>query len=367
MKRAIAIALGALALGVSVPAAQAQWGYPMMSPYQYPAVAPGYYPGMFHVPQQPVMLVAAGAPALPLPQGAMIVQAAPAMPEMAPAPAVVAAGRGDEQPDFFNGQDTGRSQGLVGGGEILFLKPHNSEGVAPIFDVIAQLGIGVGALNAPEFDLEPAWRVWLGYQGENGLGGVIRYFEFDRSESAQSAGIVGTLDLDYAIEARTLDIEGTNTFRFGPGYYLTIGSGFRYAEYQELNTLFSSTSTTPQLLTGFESESYGLVVSADMHRRFGSGLALYLGTRVAAVYGDEDEILLIAGLDLSEQEKDNVKFLWEGRAGGEYTAELSGGGILFVRLAGEVQYWDKVTGVPVFNSNGSFGLAGFGLSVGVYR
>jgi hypothetical protein len=70
---------------------------------------------------------------------------------------------------------------------------------------------------------------------------------------------------------------------------------------------------------------------------------------------------------LTESEEDNVKFLYELRMGGEYNRELRNGSILFARITAEAQYWDHVTGVPVFNSSAAFGLFGLGLGVGLYR
>jgi len=303
-----------------------------------------------------------------------------------------------EQPSVDCGDNSCKRGGVIGGAEVLFLKPYNSEGIAPIFDALVDIanspivtGI-VGAplnINEPGFDLEGSYRLWLGWQSASGLGFRVTYFDWDNNANANTSldAIFGepvAVDLNYRLEGRTLDLEVIDTFRPSDNYLLTLSAGFRYVEYIEENRLGISVPDSgfvaPELLTtGYNSRDYGLVFGADLTRRVGDRLALFIGTRLSALYGDQDEIFRVSipggffgidTLDLTEQEQDNVKFIFEGRVGGQYTRELSSGALAFFRVAAEAQYWDKFTGTPlpiVGNSQGAFGLLGLGISVGISR
>ena len=329
-----------------------------------------------------------------------LVSAQEPQPEAKPMPAVAAP---VEKP-VLSGHDCCdkpcKQGGFIGGAEILFLKPANSEGIAPLFDTIIDLAnspLVAGALgapiNEPDFGLESSYRLWLGWQSAGGLGFRATYFNWDNGAAADSAitiplggGIPVGINLDYRLEGRVLDLEVTDTITASENYLITLSAGFRYVEYIEENRLGVSVPTAgflaPELLTaGFNSRDYGIVLGADVHRRIGRNLALFVGTRASAVYGDQDIIFRInapglvvvpgvAGLDLTERDNDNVKFLFEGRVGGEWTRETARGALAFVRVAAELQYWDKFTGTPIpllGNSQGAFGLIGLGVSAGISR
>src|SRR5688572_18662159 len=67
-----------------------------------------------------------------------------------------------------------RPGGVIGGAEISFLKFHESQGTRG----------KDGTDLDPDYD--PAYRLWVGYQGCDGLGWRVRYWEFDHTTAAPS-------------------------------------------------------------------------------------------------------------------------------------------------------------------------------------
>lgn len=333
---------------------------------------------------------------------ALSVQAIPAMAQAPAAPAPVIT----EAPSVNccdSGCDSGCHRGgMIGGIEYLLLKPYNSEGNAPVFDDVIEIVnqvlplAGLNQLNEPDWDLKSAVRLWAGYQNAEGLGVRLTYFQFDQSVDAQTTfanvgGGVQFVDIgfNYAYDARTFDVEAIQSFNPNRNWNLVVGAGFRYAEYTERNLLnIGITGFNPGefigvpglIETGFDSQSYGLTTSLEARRRVGGNFALFLGTRASILFGNEKEIIGInaaGGIPpeiqtfindlLTEDEQDNIKFIYEARMGVEWNRETARGGMLFARMTAEAQYWDKFTGTPVLNSNGAFGLLGFGLAAGIYR
>ncbi|MBL8796694.1 MAG: hypothetical protein JNM56_22520 [Planctomycetia bacterium] len=386
----LSVAAGCLALPAYaqyLPPMQPVYGYPMQ-----PAAAYGY-PMMVQVPTPPAM------PIQP-------VNFEPAAPEAMPAPAAPAANADAQRINKLEAEVASlKSQlttpssvlhgdcctpkcstgGIVGGFEALWLRPVNSEGVAPLFDTVIDLvntlAAGAVVINEPEFSYEPAWRLWLGYQFDNGFGVRARYFQFDHNASASSdlSGVLGgapPLTLSYGLETHVFDLELTDTIRVADKWDLLLSAGYRYVEYRENNTATITDGVNAiSLGLGFESQSYGMTIGGELRRALGQRFALFGSARGSVLFGKEDQIINvgltvppIAGtIDLTEREDDNVKSIIEFQVGGQWQYELSRGGLLFVRGSVESQIWDNFTGVPILNSSASSGFFGFGLAVGITR
>lgn len=277
-----------------------------------------------------------------------------------------------------------KTGGIVGGVESLWLRPVNSEGVAPLFDAVIDLVNGLGipgvVINEPEFSYEPAWRLWIGYEFADGFGVRTRYFQFDHTATATSVfpgGVVTPLNLAYGLETHVFDLELTDALRLGDKWNLLLSAGFRYVEYREVNTAdITIVGLTPiTLATGFESQSYGMTIGGELRRPIGQRFAFFGSARGSVLFGKEDEVLVIGipgllgagGIDLTEREDDNVKSILELQIGGQWNYELSNGSLFFVRGSVEGQIWNNFSGVPILNSSASTGFFGFGIGVGLSR
>src|SRR5688572_603356 len=90
-----------------------------------------------------------------------------------------------------------RPAGVIGSAELLFLKPHHSMGIN---------GVGGSTVNDFDFDYEIAYRLSAGYQGSDGLGWRIRYFEFDHQAGINVGANTQTADFEtYVIDLEFID------------------------------------------------------------------------------------------------------------------------------------------------------------------
>jgi hypothetical protein len=246
-----------------------------------------------------------------------------------------------------------RPAGFIGSAELLFLKPHHSMGTR-------------GALGTdldPDYDI--AYRLSAGYQGSDGLGWRIRYFEFDH----QTDAVVGanTDSVDY--ETYVIDLEFIDSMSLGCYWDASVFGGFRYVEFDELYEARVTATGVPVTGRQFDHAGYGLTLGGELRRCIGNGLAGFVNSRASVIMADEDETVLtpVAGWVLVDEELNNIYYIYEAQAGAQWTRELQQGGYLFARAFAEVQFWDNVSGEPGFDGGESWGLGGFGFSAGVIR
>jgi len=229
--------------------------------------------------------------------------------------------------DFFVCKD--RCGGLIGGAELLFLRPFGSE------DVFDQNG-------SAQMNYNPAARLWIGTQNADGLGARIRYFEFDRVSTAAGGNNVG-------VEAKLLDLEATQAVNFRR-FNMEFFGGLRYAE---------NRIAVPNVSTGFNGVglTFGAQVARDLNQS--GSLRLASGARWSAVYGNS----LIAGGNDSLQSRDDLKNILELNIGPQYRRQLANGGYLTLGGGLEAQVWNGG-----FNADTQdFGFAGFATSVSITR
>lgn len=244
-----------------------------------------------------------------------------------------------------------RPGGVIAGAELTFLKLHNSMGTR-------------GAEGTDlEFDYDTAPRIWAGYQGSDGLGWRVRYWEFNHTATG---AVVGTDRTDSQnVDTYVLDLEFVDSMNLGCNWDASIFGGFRYLEFDEervsrnpAGAIFAAHS--------FDTAGYGLTLGGELRRCIGNGLAAFVNARSSVIMGDESEYSG-AGFGLIDQEFDNIYYIWEAQAGVQWTNELEMGGYLFARAAAEVQYWDNFVGEPFFDGGESIGFGGLAISAGIIR
>ena len=207
--------------------------------------------------------------------------------------------------------------GVVGGAEVLWLKAYDSNG------------------DFNEFNFDEAFRFWIGYQSDDGLGIRLRYFEYE-----QTAVNGEFIDIEYT------DIEVFDSVQLGCNWDLYIGGGFRYLGYED-NDL--------NLGAGLNDSLWGVgpVLSAELYRHIGDRAALYAIGRQSIIVGN--------GLDDGLATRDMTGSVTEIQLGGQVHRDWNGG-LLFGRIGWETQgYYD------IHDNEELVTLMGLALSVGIMR
>jgi hypothetical protein len=252
-----------------------------------------------------------------------------------------------------------RPAGVIGGAELLFLKPHNSAGIA-------------GVNTDFEYDYEFAHRVWAGFQGSDGLGARIRYFEFNHTVSGPDAVVAGNTDsINY--DTYVIDLEFVDSMSLGCYWDASWYGGFRYVEFDQE----AATRNAANVITDGRAQDwsgYGLTVGGELRRCIGNGLAGFVNTRGSVIMADENDEVVVGGAFVrppagGDFEFDNVYYIWEAQMGAQATRELQMGGYAFARAAFEVQIWDNaaqgVDGGVVTDADWCLG--GVSFSAGIIR
>jgi hypothetical protein len=207
--------------------------------------------------------------------------------------------------------------GLILGGDLLFLRPYESEG------------------NLTDFDYEPAFRAWIGWQGAGGLGARMRYFDYEDDS-----------DLGDTLDIAAFDIELYDTVQIGCNWDLNFGGGIRYLDFQMEDDV---------VLGVDEITGVGPVVSAELIRHIGDRFGAYAIVRESIIVGDGYE----NGIDTS----DTTCSVSEIQLGLQAHRETCRGGVIFARFGWEAQYYHDVGHEP----ESSVSLMGSSFSLGLMR
>jgi hypothetical protein len=228
-----------------------------------------------------------------------------------------------------------RTGGLIGGGEASFLRPYATDRVMTITD--ADMGF------------EFAYRAWIGYQSEEGLGGRLRYFQFDNT----ATGVRGF----NAIEFKTIDAEMTQRVDFRR-WNLLFSGGVRQAE---SSYEFFDVRTPPNLEMAGGFAGVGLTFGAQATRELNATGALQLvaSARWSSLFGNANVGLNIPG----RAPHDELISIFEITFGPQYQFELASGALLTVYGGLETQTW---TGA-LNDGNDDIGLAGFSGGISILR
>ena len=242
-----------------------------------------------------------------------------------------------------------RPGGIIAGAEITFLKYHNS----------------LGTRGADEADLDPNYeaapRFWVGYQGTDGLGWRVRYWEFNHGTDGDSVVAGDTSELN--VDTYVFDLEFVDSMSLGCYWDASVFSGFRYVEFDEDRIRRDNATGVIEDLDAFGTSPWGLTLGGELRRCIGNGLAAFVNTRGSVLYGDETEV----DSGDFDRELNNLYFIYEAQAGVQATRELEMGGYLFARGAAEVQFWDNFVGEEGFDGGESVGFGGLSLSAGIIR
>ncbi len=244
-----------------------------------------------------------------------------------------------------------RCAGLIGGFDLLMARPHSS------------MGIRGAALTDLHFDYEATPRIWLGWQGERGLGFRARYWEFDQIEfGAAAAGATDSI----AYDTYVIDLEAIDTMQLNADWLVTLSAGFRYVDFTETRQLVDAAGVG---LTShaFAGDSLGGTIGAEVRRPLWACLVGFASARGSILFGDQTELAGPTPAVAIDEETDNVYFISELALGMDWTRQMNSGGEFFVRAGYEVQFWDNFTGEPGFDGGESIGFEGFVLGAGIRR
>jgi hypothetical protein len=244
-----------------------------------------------------------------------------------------------------------RCAGWIGGIEVYAARPHSSMGIR-------------GALNTDlHFDYEATPRIWVGYQGTNGLGLRMRYWEFDQIESGSA--INGGTD-SIAYDTFVIDLEAIDTMQINTDWTVTLAAGFRFVDFTETRAALDAAGA-PITTHSFDGDSFGATIGAEVRRPLWNCLVGYASARGSVLFGDQSEFTGPTGTTLVDFETDNVYSITELALGLDWTRQTSRGAEFFVRAGYEVQFWDNFTGEPGFDGGESIGFEGFVLGAGIRR
>lgn len=213
------------------------------------------------------------------------------------------------------------------GFEYLQLRPYAAE------DVISN--------NNAQLDFEPAYRVWLGWQLDSGLGARARYFEIDRGEDF-NGGSVG-------VEFRAADVEIIQSTRFGR-WDLLISGGARYGETGLRNN---------NVDTGFNGTGFTTSLTATRDLTSGGGLRLATSARWSILYGNSTQFLNGIANDI---DRDDLMGMLELSLGPQMRFTLANGMTVFSGGGVEGQLYQDVAA-----DEGNAGLFGFSTNFGITR
>lgn len=215
-------------------------------------------------------------------------------------------------------------RGWIGGGEVLFLKPFETEGA-----------------TGADFNYRAGFRGWIGAQREDGLGIRLTGFDyFQRSGTAQTTTLREELDINY------LDAEVIDSFNIC-NWNLLVGGGIRYLSFSDS---FDSSVTSSATFHGI-----GPVMSVQITRAVNENWSLYAIGRESLLFGNS----IFSG---GPATKDTTAMVSELQAGLQYNRVLNRGGIGFARAGWEAQYYSGIGG-----DTQDVSLVGGVLSIGLMR
>ena len=234
-----------------------------------------------------------------------------------------------------------RCAGLIGGFDLVMARPHSSLGVfGPGFD-------------DPHFDYEATPRIWLGWQGEGGLGFRARYWEFDQVEFGAAA--VPGQSQSLAYDTYVIDLEAIDTMQLNSVWLVTLSAGFRYVDFTETRQIASEQGVTS---LAFDGDCFGATIGGEVRRPLWACLVGFASARGSILFGDQS---VLTGPIVVDEITDNVYSITELALGIDWTRQTSSGAEFYARVGYETQYWED------FSPLASTGFEGFVLGAGIRR
>ena len=251
-----------------------------------------------------------------------------------------------------------RSCGIVGGAEVAFLRPHSTIGIGDNFGGVSFVDV--------EYDFETTPRLWVGYQGSNGLGARLRYWEFDHSQAQVGGDVFSAF---HSLDTYVVDAEVTDTTALGCNWDATVFGGLRYVDYVETRSPFITATGATLVIDQYNSDSIGPTAGGELRWCVRENFALFGIARGSILMGSQDEFTANGPgpLGLVDHESNNIFYITELQLGGELTRPLADGGYGFARLAVEAQNWSNFSQQFGGGDSGNMGFAGFTAAVGIVR
>lgn len=237
--------------------------------------------------------------------------------------------------DFFVCKD--RCAGIIAGTETVFLRPYASGGLLDV--------------TPAQMNFNPSQRYWIGYQSADGLGGRIRYWEFDRGATGAGGSSLG-------VEYRNLDVEMTQAVDF-KRWNLLFSGGLRYQE-TGTNVGIGALGGAANIGLGFD--GVGLTFSGTAARDLNQSGSWRMAStaRWSAVYGNSklDVGGAVGGIGgVALVGRDDLVNILELQIGPQYRRRLPNGSYLTLGAGVEAQYYSNGLDIPV-------GGLGFGIDTG---
>jgi len=247
-----------------------------------------------------------------------------------------------------DGCDTDCGRSFVADFEATFFRYHRSGGVQ----------VGDDADELTEFDYELAPRITLGVVNDEGLGGRIRWWDYNEDATAPAGGFV-------SVDTYTLDFEVFQNVHLCNNASVEFSGGVRYVDFVEIMD-----DDSDIVFNAFE--GLGGVVGAKVRLESSFG-TLYGGARFALIGDDKVFDDVDPGIDTH---LDVITSMTEIGTGVEFNRCLSSGATLTGRAGFEWQIWENfVEGKDVgndqfgdfFGGGGDAGFVGFVLGLALER
>jgi hypothetical protein len=219
--------------------------------------------------------------------------------------------------------------------EVMFLKYHRAEGLAP----------------ANTFGYEAAPRITVGYTGPGGLGGRLRWWEYDHTAGAVR---VNTYNIDAEVYQRVA---------VGCRSTVEISGGVRYNEFSETG------ANPPGLLfgnLGTRFSGWGGMVALEGTRQIRRG-HLYARARGVMLFDDATLTSTFFGVPVAAGVNDVMPSVTELTLGWRGMRALSNGAVLTGDVAFEAQNWSNyaASGTGLAPRATDVGFAGITLGLGL--
>ncbi|MGH7129638.1 MAG: Lpg1974 family pore-forming outer membrane protein, partial [Planctomycetaceae bacterium] len=290
--------------------------------------------------------------------------------------------------------------GFSAGIDLLYLQPRLNRD--PAF-FITRGGAAVDSEVTFDRDYEFSPRIWLGYTGSNGMGGRIRYWEFDDDTSENftipgapagtfvttnvqgagnnlgnffAIGVGNNVNAEAELEMDTFDIEVTHAKSWCDTAVIA-SIGVRHANIEQSYRIVEvvpggGIGPGGTLRTSTDLDGWGPTIGFDLVRSVGQGgLGVFFSLRGSLLAVDREgstDSLNAAGVVINSARTTGDDFISTGEfgLGVQYGGELGSSTGVFVRAGYEAQLWTDVGG-PLVIDDGDLALHGLIISIGVSR
>lgn len=245
--------------------------------------------------------------------------------------------------------DRRRSDGWSGGAEVMFFRPCATARTLPVQYV-------------DEAGYQPAWRLWGGYSGEEGLGVDVRWWQYDQI----SRGGPAVADLSF----QKLDLVAGQRLGYDT-WDMLLFAGPTYAA-NAMGSEPQADVPLPPHRWRFDGAGLTAGIQVVRHTPWLAGLSLAANAQGSVVFGPSVMPGSVYGPGLYRQAT-TCATIFELSLGPRWERRLRGGAIAFAGGACEAQFWSAGLGSEseyfptVGRWGGDIGLVGFTCNVGIRR